>query len=140
MRLDLSSLEKAIESLSAVFAEMQDQKFMAGLNSVQRNGFKAGVIQNFEFTYELCWKFMQRWLSLNLGKEYVAGVSRQELFRFAAEHRLIQDINLWMDYHRVRNLTAHTYDEEVAEEILQTVEPFLNSAKHLLVALRKHND
>ena len=43
----------------------------------------AGVIQNFAFTYELCWKFMKRWIEENVNSEIVDGVTRRELFRKA---------------------------------------------------------
>jgi nucleotidyltransferase substrate binding protein (TIGR01987 family) len=99
MKLDLSSLHKAVELLEKALQVADDGIFMSRLNNEQKQTVRAGVIQNFEFTYELCWKFMQRWLQVNLGSAYVAGVSRRQLFRLSAEHRLLSDVNRWMEYH-----------------------------------------
>lgn len=58
--LDLSSLRKALASFQAVLAKSQDDRFMTGLDEVAREAVRAGVIQHFEFCYELSWKFMKR--------------------------------------------------------------------------------
>ena len=76
MKLDLSSLRKAVESLEKTIRVVDDNTFMLRLNEDQKGAVRAGVIQIFEFTYELCWKFMRWWLEVNLGSVYVAGVSR----------------------------------------------------------------
>ncbi len=116
MSLDLTSMRKAIASLEAVLERANDDALMSSLDDVTRMGLRSGAIQNFEFTYELCWKFIKRMLEENLGSSYVDGVSRRELFRLAAESRLIDDVNLWMDYHHARNETSHTYDEVKAQK------------------------
>ena len=72
MQLDLSSLRKAVESLERALRVADDEAFTSGLNEDQGETVRAGVIQSFEFTYELCWKFMKRWLEANLGMVYVA--------------------------------------------------------------------
>lgn len=69
MTLDLESLRKALNSFEALAAKTSDEAFMSGLDDVTRFGLKAGVIQNFEFTYELCWKFIQRWIRSNVNPE-----------------------------------------------------------------------
>jgi nucleotidyltransferase substrate binding protein (TIGR01987 family) len=140
MKLDLSSLRKAVESLEKAIQVADDVVFMSRLNNEQKQTVRAGVIQNFEFTYELCWKFMHRWLQVNLGSAYVAGVSRRQLFRFSAEHQLLSDVNRWMEYHDARNETAHTYDENTAEDVFETAQKFLADAKGLLEALEARND
>jgi len=79
--LDLSSLKKAVSALAEVLAKSDDAGFMDGLDYVARNAIKAGVIQHFEFTYELCWKFIKRWLEMNISPSAADGVTRRELFR-----------------------------------------------------------
>ena len=140
MKLDLSSLRKAVESLEKALRVADDGAFMSRLNDEQKQTVRAGVIQNFEFTYDLCWKFMQRWLEVNLGSAYVAGVSRRQLFRLSAEHCLLSDVNRWMEYHDARNETAHTYDENTAEDVFETAQKFLSDARGLLEALEARND
>lgn len=128
MVLDLSSLRKSIASLERMIkTESSNQSY----GSDVKEAIRAGVIQNFEFTYELCWKFMKRWLENNVGNEYVQGVARRQLFRSAAENLLIDDIDCWMDYHEARNQTAHTYDPIKAQEVFEVAQKFLHDAKKL---------
>src|SRR4030042_2168060 len=98
MKLDLSSLRKAVESLEKALRVADDGIFMSRLNDEQKQTIRAGVIQNFEFTYELCWKFMRRWLEADLGSVYVAGISRRQLVRVGAGHRLLRDGARWVAY------------------------------------------
>jgi nucleotidyltransferase substrate binding protein (TIGR01987 family) len=140
MLLELDSLRKAVSSLAGIVSLTGDAERMARFDDVARNGLKAGAVQNFEFTYELCWKFMKRWLEHNLGAAYVDGAPRRELFRLAAEHRLIDDPQKWMDYHRARNLTSHTYNEETAEDVFAVASGFAAAAKDLLSRLESRND
>lgn len=140
MDLDLYSLQKAVTSLEAVLAETERQEFMDGLTRVQRNAMVAGAIQNFEFTYELCWKFLKRWIENNISSESVQGVTRRQLFRLAAESRLIEDVERWMIFHRARNQTSHVYNEQVAKDVYASATEFLPDAKKMLAALEARND
>lgn len=140
MKLDLSSLGKAVESLGKTLEVANDEDFMSGLSDNQKDAIRAGVIQNFEFTYELCWKFMRRWLEVNLGAADVEGVARRQLFRLSAENKLIGDVDQWMEYHDARNETSHTYDEDTAEDVFGTAREFVADAEKLLKALEARND
>ena len=129
--LDISNLKKAVASLRSGI-----DTYLLGIDDLTpaQNALQAaGVIQNFEFTYELCWKFMKRWIEMNITKDAADGVTRRELFRMAAENKLIEDVNLWMELHKSRNETSHTYDENVAKRVLEAslgslgiIDDFLN--------------
>ena len=98
------------------------------------------MIQNFEVTYEFCWKLMARWLNANVTTGIATGVARGELFRLAAQHRLIADVDFWMAHHRARNDTAHLYDEEKAMSVYQAAREFAHDAQWLFAALDTRND
>ena len=83
---------------------------------------------------------MKRWLEANVSAESVDDVSRRELFRRAAENRLIDDVDLWMSFHAARNVTSHTYDNTTAEEVSDRAEHFAAAAQALLTALQARND
>jgi len=136
----LNSLNKALNSLNRAIDAACSTEKMEKLDQAQRDTIRAGVIQNFEFTYELCWKIMKRWLEENIGSQYVDGVPRAELFRLAAESHLIIDVTRWMNYHKSRNLTSHTYNEEYAEQIFQVTLEFYHDALRLLESLEEKND
>ena len=71
---------------------------MSSLDEVTQYAIRAGVIQHFEFTYELSWKFIQRWLRLNASAEDAEPLTRRELFRTAARYGLIGDPQPWFRY------------------------------------------
>ncbi len=138
-KLDLSALKKALASFEQsieVFERYQsDNSEEALLKTLQ-----AGVIQHFEFTYELCWKFIKRWLQVNLGRSEVEGVSRRELFRMGAEFRLIDDVDLWMTFHAAKNQTSHSYNQITADEVFAVAKVFFPYSRELLTRLQAKND
>ncbi len=136
-KLDLSSLENAVASLQRALEITEANRYT---NEDYHEVLQAGVIQNFEFTYELCWKFMKRWLETNLGSVYVDGLSRHELFRLAAEHGLIDETDKWFKYHEARNETSHTYEKAVAERVFKVAKEFLEDAIHFSLKLKSKND
>jgi len=138
-KLDFSALIKANRS----FAQSLDvwHRYEGKSNDdALLNTLQAGVIQHFEFTYELCWKFLKRWLERNLGRSEVEGISRRELFRLAHESRFIDDVKLWMIFHAARNQTSHTYEQTTADDVLKVAIEFLPQAQELLERLLAHND
>ena len=113
----------------------------AKLDEDAKDAIRAGVIQNFEFTYELCWKFMRRWLRENAAVEEAEYPrTRKELFRLAARSGLIKEPLSWFSYSDARNLISHTYDEDKAETVYQTALGFLGDARYLLDRLQERND
>jgi len=140
MVLDLSSLEKAVNSLERAL-KVASAEIKGKVNTDSGEVLRAGVIQNFEFTYELCWKFIQRWLGENQNPEEAASpITRKELFRMAARSGLIQDPENWFVYSAARNVTAHTYDAKTAEMVYAQAHPLLGDAKYLLEKLGGSND
>lgn len=139
MALDLSSLRKAVGSLQRAL-KVASSQIKGKVSTDNEEVIRAGVIQNFEFTYELCWKFLKRWLEKNVGGPDIDGVTRKELFRMAAESRLISDVARWFKYHAARNETSHTYDPAKADEIYAAAKLFVADAEALLGELEKRND
>jgi len=140
LTISFSSLKKALDSFERTLNVACCDQRMRGLDEDQKDAIRAGLIQNFEFTYELCWKFIKRWLDNNLGSTNVDGVARRELFRLGVEHRLINDVDAWMIYHDARNETSHTYNDYKAEEVFEIAKKFFPDAKKFLADLEKVND
>lgn len=139
MALDLSSLQKAVDSLQRA-VKVASSQIKGKVDTDEEEVIRAGVIQNFEFTYELCWKFMKRWLEINIGSAAVDGIPRKELFRLAAENRLIGEVEAWFEYNNLRNETAHTYDAKTAAEVYEAAVRFAADALAFLKTLEKKND
>lgn len=141
MALDLSSLQKAVGSLERAIRVSTKNQNNKAVDVDQEEVIRAGVIQNFEFTYELCWKFIKRWLELNASSATVIeSITRKELFRRANASQLIDDMDNWMEYHEARNETSHIYNHDKAHDIFEVAKNFLNDAKQLLAILESKND
>lgn len=139
MTLDLSSLQRAVQSLERA-VNVAKTVIKGNVDNDFDEVIRAGVIQNFEFTYELCWKFMKRWLEMNGEGPAVDGATRKELFRMAAERQLIGDVEAWFQYARARNETSHTYNTRTAADVFESAKAFVKDAKSLLQRLENKND
>ena len=146
MPLELESLRNATHVLSEALnlgqtLESQGYSGPTGeRNETLRTVVRSGVIKHFEFTYEMSWLFIKRWLENNVNPDAADGVTRRELFRMGAENRLINDADRWMGYHFARKRTSHTYRESAADEVYGVIPHFLADARLLLEALEARND
>ena len=96
---------------------------------------EAGLIQTFEFTFELAWKAMKDRLEFE-GYELR---SPRETIRRAFEMNLIDDADPWLKALESRNLFNHTYNDELAKEAIalvkNTLEPMLRQCVERLNGL-----
>ena len=74
-----------------------------------------GVIQSFEYCFELAWKTLQDLIEFR-GFSDVLGP--RPVIQKAFELGFILDGHKWMQVLKSRNLTSHTYDEQKAKEIV----------------------
>jgi len=77
-----------------------------------------GLIQAFEYTYELAWNTLKDYFELQ-GETAIHG--SRDAFRLAFKRGLIEEGETWMDMVRSRTLTTHTYNEEIAEQIVTAI-------------------
>lgn len=131
MALNLESLQTALTSLQEALALCEAQPSSTPLALTLRDG----VIQRFEYTYEVAWKIIQRWLMENVNPEAVAQMSRKDLYRMAAQKGLIADPQCWFDFHSARNLSTHTYDPESAKLAYSSIPGFVNEIAALIKRL-----
>lgn len=130
MALSYTSLEKSIIALENGI-EIYNKKKSQEVTQEEIEIIKSGIIQNFEISYEIAWKLMKKWLEENIGREAVDGISRKELFRIAAQNKLIEDIEKWFIFHEARNLTSHDYDGIKAEDVFKEALEFPSFARKL---------
>ncbi|NLC71112.1 MAG: nucleotidyltransferase [Desulfuromonadaceae bacterium] len=77
-----------------------------------------GLIQGFEFTHELAWNVFKDYLE---EQGFVGIVGSKNATREAFKNGLIGDGEAWMEMIRARNLTFHTYNTNIAAEIVNQI-------------------
>jgi len=130
MALDLISFENAINRLRegiALHAAAPGQTII-----------RDGLIQRFEFTYELSHKMLKRALEAGTASpgEYDQ-IAFADLIRSGNEQGLLLgDWPRWKRYRELRDKSSHSYDEAVALEVVQGIGAFLAEAEFLRDQLR----
>src|SRR5579872_7116999 len=129
-QLDLSSLEKAIASLSEAVTAYQQQE--------SNNFIRDAAIQRFEYSYELSHKMLKRYLEMTEpSAELIDQMPFQDLIRTASERNLLLNgWDIWKEYRHARNATSHTYNEKKAQEVYAIIPLFLKEANDLLIELK----
>ena len=112
---------------------LKAQSFLKmGIEKARSELEKAGAIQAFEICYELSWKTMKRILSYR----GIEANSPREVFRLAAQEKLIDEIDIWFDFIEKRNLTSHVYNLKIAEEVFAFLPTFANELEFFINKIR----
>ena len=93
-----NNFEKAFKQLSEAINNFQN------LSTLE----KEGLIQRFEYTFELSWKVLKDFLET---KGFFVKYPR-EILKLAFENEIIDIGETWFEMLEFRNILAHTYSEE----------------------------
>ena len=130
-KLDITSLKNAVVRL--------DEGIMRYQSDITDLQIRDGLIQRFEFTYELSHKMLKRYLELTSPNpmEFDA-MTFQDLIRSGNEKGLLLgDWADWKVYRDMRSRTSHTYDENTAIQVVSGIPKFLAEVKFLVNCLEK---
>ena len=132
MKLDLSSLENAAASLQFALDEQAERP-----NVFVRDA----CIQRFQYTYELTWKMLKRFLETTSANPVeIDEMSFQNLIRSGSEKGLLlHGWDIWADYQKARLTTSHDYNEKKALEVFNVIPAFLQEALYFLQKLQAFN-
>ncbi|QDH16976.1 HI0074 family nucleotidyltransferase substrate-binding subunit [Swingsia samuiensis] len=131
MTLYLTPLERALDRLIEGWArhagEPDDEQL------------RDGLIQRFEFTYELSHKTLKRfWESIAASPDEYDRMGFPDLIRSANEAGLLKSAwPQWSVFRKMRNMTSHTYNESSAKQVVATIPDFIEKARFLLAALKE---
>ena len=127
----LGNFRKALANLK----EAVDMAESRELNKLE----KQGLIQSFEYTYELAWNTVKDFYT-EQGETGIQG--SRDAFRMAFNRNLVSNGEVFMETIKSRQRTSHSYNEETAEEILHAIindyyKAFDNLAQKLIVEMEK---
>ena len=116
------------------YTQLKNAIAIERLNDLEQEG----LIQRFEYTFELAWNVMKDFLEAK-GNNGIMG--SRDAIRLAFKQGLISDGEIWMEMVKSRVLSSHTYDEETADEVTLAVRKlyyplltdFLNTMDHYLL-------
>ncbi|MBB1091968.1 nucleotidyltransferase substrate binding protein [Rhodopseudomonas palustris] len=130
-QLDISALDRAVQRLDEGWGRYQQD-----VSDLQ---IRDGLIQRFEFTYEISHKLLKRYLAMiSPTPALYAQIAFQELIRAGNEQGLLLgEWPAWRRYRDMRAKTSHTYDESIALAVVAEIPQFLLEARYLRDQLRE---
>lgn len=131
IHLDISPMERAIARLEEGLA-----RYRSDPSDTQ---IRDGLIQRFEFVYELSHKTLKRYLeAVSPSPEAFDAMPFQDLIRSGNEQGLLLgDWPAWRGYRQMRGKTSHTYDEDTALAVVAELDAFLAEVLHFRDRLRE---
>ena len=129
--LDITPLANAIDRLREGLARHQSEP--------ADDQLRDGLIQRFEFTYELSHRTLRRFIRQTAASpEEVDRMAFQDLIRTANQQGLLLgDWPAWHRYRDSRAKTSHAYHAKTAQEVAESIPAFLAEAEYLRDELRK---
>ena len=79
-----------------------------------------GIIQRFEYTYELAWKTIKDYLQDN-GNAIIPEITARSVIKEAYIAKIIEDGQVWIDMMLHRNILSHCYDFTKFQEVLKAI-------------------
>ena len=129
--VEISPFERAIQRLEEGLA-----RYQADTSDTQ---IRDGLVQRFEFTYELGHTVLKRYLKhASANPEQFDGMEFQDLIRTGNEQGLLLgEWPDWRGFRQMRGKTSHTYNEDIALEVVGDIPRFLEEAIFLRDRLRE---
>ena len=85
------------------------------------HALRDGAIQSFEFTFDTAIKTVKRLVEDRANPPNIDSLPFRDLLRIAAEIGLVDEIEPWIAFRAHRNETSHTYNEEKARKVYDSL-------------------
>jgi len=89
---------------------------------------KDATIQRFEFCFELSWKLLQAYSK----EQGINCYGPRNCIRESHNLGIIKNTEKWFDFLNARNLTTHTYSQEIADKIYEKAKIFPSYVDNIL--------
>lgn len=97
---------------------------------------KEGVVQRFEYTFELAWKTIKDYLVFT--GIILEQTTPRHTIKQAFAAKIIEDGQVWIDMLEHRNLMPHTYDRETFEKaMIAIVERYYSALERIYSTFQK---
>jgi nucleotidyltransferase substrate binding protein (TIGR01987 family) len=125
-KLDFTSLRSALSRLAEGY-----QRYQSDVSDIQ---IRDGLIQRYEFTYEISHKMLKRHLEMtSANPEAFDALPFADLIRTANEQSLLKsDWSAWKIFREMRAKTSHTYDEDIAQTVVKIIPAFIDEIEFLV--------
>ena len=123
-------------------AEKRLQEMLARYNKEHEDeAVRDSVIQRFEFTYSIALKTLRKYfIERAFVLEDVNQMSFNEMIRTASQlNLLVSNLEKWTVYREMKNMTSHTYDEEIALQVVSIIPDFSKEIAYLITRLKESN-
>lgn len=110
----MSKVEKKFDNLQRALKKLKQFQLEYQGKEIEQ----AGILQAFEFTYEVFWQFFKI-CAEESGKTNVLGP--RDAFKFAFTNGLIDSETLWLNMIPQRNDTVHSYNSLVSDRVFTAV-------------------
>jgi nucleotidyltransferase substrate binding protein (TIGR01987 family) len=133
------ALDRLFSDLKNAFSRLKESydKTINYQNTADYSFFRDSTIQRFEFTIEILWKTVKEFLKLKEGIECRSPKSCIRDF-FGSGYLSSQDVVTLLEAIDDRNLTSHTYHEEIADKIFQNIKKYLPVIKSVINEIEKN--
>lgn len=109
--------KQRFENLLKAYNSLNDAVKLAETRALSKLE-EQGLIQSFEFTHELAWNVLKDYLE---NKGITGLIGSKDATRIAFKNGLIENGEDWMKMIEARNKTSHTYDSNVAKEVVEDI-------------------
>ena len=113
-----SEFERAVGRLRAALQQPKDEFI------------RDSVVQRFEFSVELAWKTTKRIMGAST-------TAPKDVVREMAQSNYIENVEIWLLAIDMRNLSSHTYKEDLAEKVYSFAQSFLPHLEKLVSVIKQ---
>ena len=132
--ISIENMENAYITLKTCYEDYEQNQ-----NSQFIDYISDSCVKRFEYTLETAWKLQKKILQKKYAKPDVE-LTVNNVFRYMEGYGFIKSWEVWRDYYKKRNDTAHEYSIVKSRKLLDIIPDFIEDVEYLINKLKDISD
>lgn len=132
--ISIENMENAYITLKTCYED-----YVQNQNSQFIDYISDSCVKRFEYTLETAWKLQKKILQKKYAKPDVE-LTINNVFRYMEGYGFIKSWEVWRDYYKKRNDTAHEYSIVKSRKLLDIIPDFIEDVEYLINKLKDISD